>query len=71
MTNLSQITVKDLLQSLCEHMTSTKLQNAPTAPNVDEVKTSTLDTPANGNSGEDEGNAIHDIIANISNPTLK
>ena len=39
MTNLSQITVKDLLAGLCKHITSTQLQNTTQAANtVDEVK---------------------------------
>ena len=48
MTNLSQMTVKDLLKSVFKHMTSTQSQNAMLAANVmEEVNTSNVDTLAN------------------------
>ena len=72
LSNLSQITLKDLLESLCEQMTSTKLQNALPAVNVmNEVNTSTVDTPANPTSGGDDKNSIQDVMGNVSYPTHK
>ena len=70
MTNLSQITVKDLLENLCKQRESTQLQNAPPSANImDGVKSGTVDTPANANSEGDKENAKQEIITNIIYPT--
>ena len=48
-------------------MTSTQLQNTlPAANMVKKVNTSTMDTPANPISGEDDENSIQDIMANVN-----
>ena len=53
-------------------MTSTLLQSATPAVNaMDEEKASSVSTPANAKSGGEEENAIQDMIANISYPTLE
>ena len=51
-------------------MTSTQLQNALSAANtVNEVNTSTIDTPDITTSGDDDENTIQDIVANTGYPT--
>ena len=51
-------------------MTNTQLQDAlPAANAMNEVNTSTVDTPAISTSGVDDENTIQDIMANVCYPT--
>ena len=71
MANFSQITVKDYLESFYKHIRSSLSQNTTPAANAVRSKTSSADTPTKAKSGGNEQNAIHDIMAYISYPTLE